>query len=42
MGAVALRDDYPLGRHLTSAQIAEYLDGTTGIQNVVIARQLFR
>jgi alkylation response protein AidB-like acyl-CoA dehydrogenase len=42
MGAVALRDDYPLGRHLASAQIAEYLDGTTGIQNLVIARELFR
>jgi alkylation response protein AidB-like acyl-CoA dehydrogenase len=41
MGAVALRDDHPLGRHLAAAQIAEYLDGTTGIQNVVIARALF-
>jgi alkylation response protein AidB-like acyl-CoA dehydrogenase len=40
MGAVALRDEYPLGRHLAAAQIAEYLDGTTGIQNVVIARRL--
>lgn len=41
MGAVALRDDHPLGRHLAAAQIAEYLDGTTGIQNVVITRSLF-
>lgn len=41
MGAVALREDSALARHLASAQIAEYLDGTTGIQNVVIARRLF-
>jgi alkylation response protein AidB-like acyl-CoA dehydrogenase len=41
MGAVALRDEHPLGRHLAAAQIAEYLDGTTGIQNVVITRSLF-
>lgn len=41
MGAVALRDGAGLGRHLAMAQIAEYLDGTSGIQNVVIARGLF-
>lgn len=41
MGAVALRHGEGLGRHLAAAQIAEYLDGTSGIQNVVIARALF-
>ena len=41
LGAVALQADNPLSRHLASAQMSEYLDGTTGIQNVVIARQLW-
>jgi alkylation response protein AidB-like acyl-CoA dehydrogenase len=42
MGAAGLHADHPLGRHLVGAQVSEYLDGTTGIQNVVIARDLFR
>lgn len=41
MGAAGYRADYPLGRHLASAKMAQYLDGTTEIQNVVIARRLF-
>jgi alkylation response protein AidB-like acyl-CoA dehydrogenase len=42
MGAVGARADYPLARHLAAVKLAEYMDGTTGIQNVVIARSLFR
>ena len=41
LGAVALQADNPLSRHLASAQMSEYLDGTTGIQNVVISRHLW-
>ena len=41
MGAVGARADYPLARHLAAVKLAEYMDGTTGIQNVVIARRLF-
>ena len=41
MGAVGYRGDYPLARHLASAKMAQFLDGTTEIQNVVIARKLF-
>ncbi|MDH3233440.1 MAG: acyl-CoA dehydrogenase family protein [Alphaproteobacteria bacterium] len=41
MGAVGARADYPLARHLAAVKLAEYMDGTTGIQNVVIARSLF-
>ncbi len=33
MGAEGLRTSHPLGRHLTSARIAAYVDGTTEIQN---------
>ena len=44
MGAAGLRADAdrPLARHLASAKIAQYLDGTTEIQNLVIARGLWR
>ena len=42
MGAAGLRDEHALGRHLAGAKIAQYLDGATEIQNVVIARALFR
>ncbi len=42
MGAAGLRDDVPLGRHLAAAKMAQYLDGTTEIQNVVIARGLIK
>ena len=33
--------DNPLPRHLAGARIAAYIDGTTEIQNLVIARDLF-
>jgi len=42
MGANGLRADYPLARHLTAAKMAQYLDGTTEIQNVVIGRAITR
>lgn len=41
LGASGFRHDQPLARHLASAKMAQYLDGTTEIQNVVIARSLF-
>ncbi|MDP6377193.1 MAG: acyl-CoA dehydrogenase family protein [Pseudomonadales bacterium] len=41
MGANGLKSDAPLGRHLAGAKIAQYLDGATEIQNVVISRELF-
>ena len=40
MGANGLRMESPLARHLAAAKIAENLDGTTAIQNVVIGRAL--
>lgn len=42
MGADGLRHTHPLARHLAAAKVAQYLDGATEIQNVVIARALFR
>jgi alkylation response protein AidB-like acyl-CoA dehydrogenase len=33
MGAEGLREDHPLGRHLALARIANYVDGTTEMQN---------
>lgn len=42
MGANGLRAEYPLGRHLASAEICQYLDGTDEIQNIIIGRDLFR
>jgi alkylation response protein AidB-like acyl-CoA dehydrogenase len=42
MGAEGLRHDHPLARHLAGAKIAQYLDGATEIQNVVIARALLK
>jgi len=41
LGASGFRQDRPLARHLAAAKMTEYLDGTTEIQNVVIARSLF-
>jgi alkylation response protein AidB-like acyl-CoA dehydrogenase len=41
LGANGFRQDRPLARHLAAAKMAQYLDGTTEIQNVVIARSLF-
>lgn len=40
-GAAGLADELPLGRQLLAAKTAQYLDGTSEIQNVVIARALF-
>ena len=42
MGADGLKQDTPLARHLAAAKMAQYLDGTTEIQNVVISRYLQR
>jgi alkylation response protein AidB-like acyl-CoA dehydrogenase len=40
MGARGFLIDSTLGRHLATAKMAEYMDGTSEIQNVVIARSL--
>ena len=40
MGADGLKHDYPFARHLAAAKIAQYIDGTTEIQNLVISRGL--
>ncbi|MFV2089428.1 MAG: acyl-CoA dehydrogenase family protein, partial [Pseudomonadales bacterium] len=42
MGAAGFRTDRSLGRHLACAKMAQYLDGTTEIQNVVISRGFAR
>jgi alkylation response protein AidB-like acyl-CoA dehydrogenase len=42
MGAEGYRNEHPLGRHLTGAKMAQYLDGTTEIQNVVISRAMIQ
>jgi alkylation response protein AidB-like acyl-CoA dehydrogenase len=42
MGAEGFRMDHPLARHLAAAKMAQYLDGTTEIQNVVISRAMLR
>lgn len=41
MGAEGFRVDHPLVRHMAGAKMAQYLDGTTEIQNVVISRAMF-
>lgn len=40
MGARGFRRDCVLPRHLACAKMAEYLDGTTEVQNIVIGRSL--
>ncbi len=40
MGAAGLREEYPIGRHLALARIANYVDGSTEIQNERIAATL--
>lgn len=40
MGADGLRQDGPLPRHLAAAKLAQYMDGSSEIQNVVISRHL--
>lgn len=42
MGAAGARAEVPLGRHLANAKLAQFMDGTSEIQNVVIARALLR
>ena len=42
MGANGYKHEYPLARHLACAKMANYIDGTTEIQNVVISRDLLR
>jgi alkylation response protein AidB-like acyl-CoA dehydrogenase len=42
MGAAGYRTESPLARHLANAQLTEYLDGTTEIQNIVISRALLK
>ena len=42
MGAPGLLTEHPLARHLACAKMAQYLDGTTEIQNVVIGRAIAR
>ena len=42
MGAEGYRNEHPLGRHLAGAKMAQYLDGTTEIQNVVISRDMLK
>lgn len=37
MGAAGLREDYPFMRHLASARVASYTDGSTEMQNERIA-----
>lgn len=41
MGANGYRFESPHVRHLASAQMCQYLDGTEEIQNLIIARSLF-
>ncbi|MFN0088994.1 MAG: acyl-CoA dehydrogenase family protein [Acidimicrobiales bacterium] len=41
MGAEGLRHEHPLARALAAAKTAQYLDGATEIQNVVLSRALF-
>ncbi len=40
MGAAGYSHDYPLARHLAAAKMAQIVDGTTEIQNVVISRAM--
>lgn len=42
LGASGLRDSCPIGRHLVGARIANYVDGTTEMQNERIAASLLR
>lgn len=42
MGASGALSRYPFARHLACAKLAQYVDGTSEIQNVVLSRELFR
>lgn len=41
LGANGFRHDTPIARHYAAAKMAHYIDGTTEVQNLVIARALF-
>lgn len=41
MGANGLKTVHPIGRHLASAQVCQYLDGTDEMQNIIIGRGLY-
>ncbi|MBK9081201.1 MAG: acyl-CoA dehydrogenase family protein [Rhizobiales bacterium] len=40
LGANGLKDEFGLGRQLAAARVAEFMDGTGEIQNIVIGRAL--
>jgi alkylation response protein AidB-like acyl-CoA dehydrogenase len=40
LGANGLKDEFGLGRQLAAARVAEFMDGTSEIQNIVIGRAL--
>ena len=40
LGANGLKDEFGIGRQLAAARVAEFMDGTTEIQNIVIGRAL--
>ena len=40
MGAAGLREEYPIGRHIALGRIANYVDGSTEIQNERIGAML--
>ena len=42
MGAAGTLIEHPPARHLAAAKLAQYVDGTTEIQNVVIGRALLK
>lgn len=41
LGANGLSQETPLARHYAAAKIAQYIDGTTEIQNLVLSRAMF-
>ena len=42
MGAVGALGEYPMSRHLACAKLAQYVDGTSEIQNIVLSRALLK
>lgn len=42
LGAVGFRADHPLARQFAAAKMAQYLDGATEVQNLVISRALLQ
>ena len=41
LGANGFRQDRPIARHYAAAKMAHYIDGTTEVQNLLIANELF-